>query len=82
VPRGDVDRLADAFIDAHRNRKRLAQLAMNGWKLARSKNLDETHRQRATRAAELVGLKSTIGSPQSAAGGRLSPETGDVAHRN
>jgi hypothetical protein len=53
VPRADVDRLADAFIKAHRDRARLAQLAMNGWRTARAKNLDDTHRRRAELAAAL-----------------------------
>lgn len=54
VARGDVDRLAEAFIQAHRDRARLARLAMNGWRLARAKNLDETHRRRAELAAALL----------------------------
>lgn len=56
VPRADIDRLADAFIQAQKNRARLAELAVNGWKLARTKNLDETHRRRAELAGKLLGL--------------------------
>lgn len=54
VPRADVDRLAETIIKAQNDRARLAQLAMNGWRLARAKNLDETHRRRAELAAALL----------------------------
>jgi glycosyltransferase involved in cell wall biosynthesis len=63
VPRADIDRLADAFIQSHRQRSRLVTIALNGWKLARARNLDETHRRRARIVAELLGLTPPAPAP-------------------
>lgn len=63
VPRADVDRLAEALIRAHRDRARLALLAMNGWRLARGKNLDETHRRRGELAAALLRSRDNRDTP-------------------
>jgi glycosyltransferase involved in cell wall biosynthesis len=54
VPKGDVEQLACAIAHLARNRAKLVELAENGLKLARTKTLDATHRQRAELAAQLV----------------------------
>jgi glycosyltransferase involved in cell wall biosynthesis len=54
VPTGDVDALAGAFIEAHRDRARLADMAARGVAMARQNTLDATHRRRAELARGLV----------------------------
>jgi glycosyltransferase involved in cell wall biosynthesis len=58
VPTGDVNALAEAFVQADANRSRLVQLLHNARTLARTITLDATHRRRAELAAELVKGKA------------------------
>ncbi|HEV2293108.1 MAG TPA: glycosyltransferase [Tepidisphaeraceae bacterium] len=54
VPNGNVDALAEAFVQTDANRPRLVELLHNARRLAQTTTLDETHRRRAELAAALV----------------------------
>lgn len=54
VPNGDIDALAEAFVQANANRPRLVELLRNARALARTTTLAQTHRRRAELAAALV----------------------------
>jgi glycosyltransferase involved in cell wall biosynthesis len=54
VPIGDEQKLADALVDAHRDREKLAAIAEKAREHAAGNTLDACHRKRATLAAALL----------------------------
>jgi glycosyltransferase involved in cell wall biosynthesis len=58
VPMNDIEKLADAMVEAATNRERLAQLVASGVQLARERTLDRCHQRRAELAAQCVSQRS------------------------